>query len=117
METIANITALALLIIAGYLLTVRTWHQKNKFEDFIGGFDNKIDSLISHFSSDPIGEEESETQRIDKLSKRVLMLAGIMANKIKQDHRSAKDDIKRAKTGIFLLVGATIIQILIVFYG
>lgn len=117
MQTLANITALALLIVAGYLLTVRTWHQKNKFEDLVGGFDNKIDELISLFSSDAVGKKGSDKQRLDELSKRVLILAGIMANKIKQDHRTAKDDIKRSKTGIFLLVGATIIQALIVIFG
>lgn len=116
METAANLLALVLLISAGYLLTVRTWHQKDKFEDFTGGFDKKIDGLISKFESDP-PEGGSPEKRIDDLSRRVLILAGIMANKIKQDHRSAKDDINRAKTGIFFLFGATFIQILIIIFG
>lgn len=116
MEYVANITALILLIGAGYLLTVRTWHRKNKIEDFVGGFDAKIDALIGEFAFD---QKEALTPdlRIDKLSRRVLMLAGIVANKIKQDHRSAKDDMTRAKTGIYLLVLATVIQMLIVIFG
>jgi hypothetical protein len=116
METFANIAALILLIGAGYLLTVRTWHQKNKIEDFVGRFDQQIDDLIHQFAPDPEKEQTSD-QRIDRLSHHVMVLAGIVANKIKQDHRAAKDDIARAKTGILLLMLATFIQILIVIFG
>jgi len=116
MVTAANILALTLLIVAGYLLTVRTWHQKRTIEDFIGGFEGQIAGLIDAFASDKETHQTAD-QRMDALSKRVFILAGIVANKIKQDHRSARDDITRAKTGIFLLVCATIIQVYIVVFG
>ena len=111
----ANIIALVLMIVAAYLLTVRTWHRKNEIEHFVGGFDEKIDGLIEQFASER-GDDPDADRRLDQLSKRVLVLAGIVANKIKQDHRSATDDIARAKLGIHLLVAATVIQLLIVIF-
>lgn len=110
MSVYANIVALILLIAAGYFLTVRTWHKKKTLEDFIGKFDKKIDLLVRQIVDDQEKKLSTE-QNIQEISDRLLSLAGIVANKIKKDHRSATDDIRRAKTGIVLLVLATIIQI------
>jgi hypothetical protein len=75
MEYLASITALIPLIGAGYLLTVRTWHQKHKIEDFVGAFDAKIDALLGEFALDQ-KEVLTPDLRVDKRSRRVLMLAG-----------------------------------------
>lgn len=115
MSVLANIIALILLIIAGYLLTVRTWHQKKTLEGFYGKFYQKIDLLVEQIADDQEKKLPPE-ENAKEISDRLLALAGIVANKIKQDHRSATDDIKRAKTGIVLLVLATIIQILTIVF-
>ena len=84
--------------------------QKKNIEDFIGKFDRKIDLLVGQIADDQEKDHSTE-ENINEISDRLLALAGIVANKIKQDHRSAMDDINRAKTGIVLMVLATIIQI------
>jgi hypothetical protein len=104
--TMINLIALGLTLFAAFLLTTRTWRQKLKIEDVMGAYEKDLAALIARLNKDTAS----------KTDKDIMELANILDSKIADDKDTIKDDIARAKTGIIVLIIASVFQSIALLY-